>query len=308
MNILIVDDLEQDRKMLRRTIHKNHPEYKISEASNLSHMYAELNKPCELLFLDISLNGDNIPDDEGLNAIYNIMDGYPGLPVCVVTGYFKDKIHKFLGDFLTETTQIVNCLDKGVYKSKDLLEVFSKAEKYRSNFRKSRDEMRVAEDLAQEYAEMKEKRIEKKFSIYIQKLEKKAKKSELHRMAFEGSCWESRIEAEKNITGDTCQGNSLYLCVKMDKLSKFLCGNEGQECTYRQKQECPFLQGRKCSFRLRAEKLSENYCLSNNTKKMLNDAWDIRNSIVHGTKIASCQDALNLLNVVELMQRLKQKQ
>ncbi len=308
MNILIVDDFEQDRKMLRRTIHKKHPEYKISEVSNLSYMYAELTKPCELLFLDISLNGNNKPDNEGLNAICAIIDGYPGLPICLITGYFKEKVYRVLGDFMSESGPIVNCLDKGKYKSEDLLKVYSKAEKYRLEFEEKVKDKPAVEDLILEAIDAEKDRLEKQYLNNAQKQESRNNLLELMETAYNGRNWVSRIEAENNITGGTCQGNSFHLCVKIDKLSKFPCGNENQECTFRQRQECPFLQGQKCNFRLRTKKLSERYCLSDTTKKMLNDSWDIRNLIIHGSKIASCQDALSLLNVVELLQHLKQKQ
>jgi response regulator RpfG family c-di-GMP phosphodiesterase len=225
MNIIIVDDMERDRKMLRRMIQRNRREDKISETSNLSHMYAELAKSCDLLFLDISLNDNEKPDNEGLNALYDIIDSFPDLPICMVTGYYKEMIHKFLDEFLTKTTQIVNFLDKGSYDDDDLVKVFYAAEEYNMDIQKRTEDRLAADQLLDELAESERKRIQEQFSSDFENMQKRLNMLEPFEKAFEGNDWVSRIAAEAELTGGTCETNAALLCIELDRLSKQLCGN-----------------------------------------------------------------------------------
>ena len=63
--------------------------------------------------MDVSFSGDQgEPDDDGLYALLEIVNSYPALPVCIVTGHYKEKLPKFIQQFLGTTLQVINFLDK----------------------------------------------------------------------------------------------------------------------------------------------------------------------------------------------------
>ena len=285
MNILIVDDMEQDRRMLRRMIQSNRHEDKISEASNLGHMYAELARPCDLLFLDISLNGNKDPDDQGLSALYDIIDSFPDLPICMVTGYYYENLNKFLVEFLTKTTQIVNFLDKGSYDDGDLSKVFSTAQEYHLDIQKRIDDRRAADHLLEEVAENEIKRLQEEFSSELEDIE-------LIKKAFEGHDWPLRIAAEAQLTGGKCKTNAALLCIELDRISKLLCGNKFSGLH---------------TFYQKAAYFTKKYNLAKTTSLFLNSTWNIRNKIIHARITACKEDAENLLECVQLLERLEQR-
>ena len=293
MNILIVDDMERDRRMLRYMIESNRMQNKISEASSLGHMFAELAKPCDLLFLDISLNGNEKPDDQGLSAIYDIIDSYPDLPICMVTGYYHENLHRFLDEFLTKTTQVVNFLDKGTYGKSDLSKVFSTAEEYHSEVQRKNGDRRAAEELLEEAAENEKKRIQEEFSSDLEDIENRLKILELFKKAFEGCDWRSRIAAEAEITDGGCKTNAAILCIELDRILKLLCGNKFS------KQD---------AFYKKAAYLTKEYNLSNTVFLFLNHARKIRNKIIHASITANKDDAEKLLECVQLLERLQHRE
>lgn len=286
MNILIVDDMERDRRMLRLMIQSIRPEDKICEASNLGHMYAELARPCNLLFLDISLNGDKEPDHQGLNALYDLIDSYPDLPICMVTGFFKENLGRFLDEFLTKTTQIVHFLDKGSYDENDLSNVFSTAQKYHSDIQKRIEDRRAADELLEEEAEKERKRIQEEVSSRLESLE-------IVKNAFEGHDWLSRIAAEAELTGGESKTNAALLCIELDGISKELCSSK--------------LSGLH-TFYQKAAYLTKKYNLAKTTNEFLNNIWNLRNKIIHAHITARKEDAEKLLECVQLLERLKQRE
>ena len=143
MKALIVDDSPQDRKILRRIIKKEYSDCEVLEAGNISEMYSKLSMSCDLLFQDIALSSSHEPDSEGLMALYDVIESYPGLPVAIVTGHFYDKVREFHGGFLGRTNQIIGFLDKLKYSSEDVIDVILKAEEFTARY-KERAELRLS--------------------------------------------------------------------------------------------------------------------------------------------------------------------
>jgi hypothetical protein len=210
----------------------------------------------------------------------------------MVTGYFIENVKKFFDEFLSETRQIVNFLDKGSYDVDDLIKVIDKAKKYRTDVQEWLGNEQAAEDLLEELAAEEKKRIQERVNSKIEDLESKADSLKLMKKAFEGNDWESRIEAERIITGGICQTNAACLSIEIDRISLLLCGKKADKFG---------------SFYRRAEYLTKEYGLAQSTNGLLNEGWSIRNKIVHAEITAYKPEAEKLYTAVQILEKLNKR-
>ena len=289
MNILIADDRHLDRDSLRDVITEIIPACTICEASSTKQLFSELSKMWDLLFLDISFSGDHEPNDDGLYALLEIVNSYPALPVCLVTGHYKEKLPKFIQQFLGTTLQVINFLDKSNYSEDDVKCTITKAHEHQLKFKKNIEDKRASEELILEAAE----EANRKFvaSAFFE-LHDRLSHSDMLKTAFTGDDWSSRIEAEAKLTNGMCKVNAALLCIEMDRSIQTLClPNAGKIEKYYQK----------------LDYIAVQYDIRWLDKGLMHEAWETRNKIVHASMVADRDDAYLLLKCVRLLLKKQPK-
>ena len=233
--------------------------------------------------MDISFSGNHEPDDDGLYALLEIVNSYPGLPVCIVTGHFKEKLPKFIQQFLGKTLQVVNFLDKANYSDKNLKTTLSMAQEYQSSFKKNIAEKRALDDLLLETAESaKQKIVASLFCEFHDRLTH----ADMVNKAFTGNDWASRIEAENQLTNGVCNVNAVLLCIEMDRLIQKLCPTES---------------GSFANYHQRLDYIANQLKIGWLDKGLLHEAWSTQNKIVHAEMMADREDAHQLMRCVGLL-------
>jgi CheY-like chemotaxis protein len=273
MNILIIDDNKLDRNMLSKMINKIQPESTIYEASNLKEMYSCMETSVEfsLVTMDIRLSNKQHQDIEGLNALFDIVESYPSIPIFIVTGYFFQYVKRFHEDFLGKTTQIVAFLDKADYSSENLKISFIKAQDYRNIHYQIIADKKAFNDLISEAAEKEKNRL---IAEAILLIHNRLALAELLQKAFQGDDWASRIEAESTISRGICKVTGMVLCIEIDNLIKSLCSTSSRNFE---------------NYRQRIEYIVDKFDLRKTKKETLHDAWTLRNYIVHAELADACR-------------------
>jgi hypothetical protein len=283
MNILIADDRQLDRTALKDSVTEIFPDCAIWEVASTKQLFSDLTESWDLLFLDISFSGNHEPDDDGLYALLEIVNSYPALPVCIVTGHYKEKLPKFIQKFLGKTLQVVNFLDKANYSDNDLKTTVSMAQEYQSSFKKNIAEKRALDDLLLETAESaKQKIVASVFSEFHDRLTH----ADMVNKAFTGNDWASRIEAENQLTNGVCNVNAVLLCIEMDRLIQELCPNES---------------GIFANYNQRRDYIANQFKIGWLDKGLMREAWSTRNKIVHAEIVADREDAHQLMRCVGLL-------
>jgi len=279
--ILIVDDSKLDRKSLKRLLRKERPETELAEADSVQGLYAGLAQPCDLLFQDISLGGDGgassgaaaaaEPDSKGLNAIYDVVDSYPDLPIVVYTGYFMEKAHEIMQGVL-DCKAVIGFLDKSRYGRMELAEVLAKA----AAFRKESAERVGQEQFADEVFQEAEKRAEEEINRLKGDMQKQAAEDALYKRAFDGDDWLDRCRTEAELSGGHCLGNVMQVAREMEKVMKNLLG-------VRSRERAPF-----------HEKLTwvqDDTGLDEGSFQLIMSAWSLRNAVIHANRRPVVADA-----------------
>jgi hypothetical protein len=265
------------------------PECEIDGAQDIRELYAKLSTPCDFLFHDVSLAEPKEPDSSGFVAIYDVIDSFPDLAIAIITNRFFEKVHEFHDAFLGgKANQIVGFLDKLSFSEDDIVRVFVKADDLKEKLRKEKKEKQEIEALFEEMLRDEEARIQKKVEA-IRKDLTEDETEKLHKRAFSGTDWSSRIEAEIKITGKYCNTNAILLCREMEShVKRLFTGSEEQCRTFYEKMQ--WIIGDKG--------LPEELYIS------AGKAWNIRNSIVHAEKNATKQDAMALATCLELLEKV----
>ncbi|MFC1580086.1 hypothetical protein ACFL4N_04170 [Thermodesulfobacteriota bacterium] len=298
MKALIVDDSPQDRKVLRRIIRKEYSECEVLEAPNISEMYSKLSMSCDLLFQDIALSSSNEPDSEGLMALYDVIESYPGVAIAIVTGHFYDKVREFHGGFLGRTNQIIGFLDKLQYTNDDVIEVILKAEEFNSKYRESIEKEKGDESAIEELVDEKVEAIKKKLMIeqeervgrkVSESIQSREEKATLIRKAISGDDWASRIEAECQVDGRYCTANALLVWREIEKLVNNLFYGSNDQCR---------------TFYEKFQWVQKNLDMSTDSYELVNRARMIRNKIQHDGREAKKSEAHEILKAYTVLRAI----
>lgn len=87
-NVLVVDDSEISRLMLRAIIENYHPDWRIMEAGNAR----EAERICESNDLDIITLDLNMPGVDGLTVAPKLKAACPKAKIALLTANFQDRI------------------------------------------------------------------------------------------------------------------------------------------------------------------------------------------------------------------------
>lgn len=286
MNILIADDHHLDRASIKDMITEIQPDCSILEVSSTRKLFRELSRPWDLLFLDISFSGNRDPDDDGLDALLEIVNSYPALPVCLVTGHYKEKLPKFIQQFLGTTLQVVAFLDKASYSESDLKLTVSRAQEYQSNFNKSIEDKRAFDDLLFEAAESEKRKI--MASLFCE-LHDRLSYSDMLNKAFTGNDWESRIEGECQLAKGLCNVNAALLCIEMDRLIKSLCPNDLRDFR---------------DYNIKIDFIADKFNIGLADRGIIKKAWRTRNKIVHAHILAERFEAHQVMTCINFLSRI----
>jgi hypothetical protein len=289
MEVLIVDDSQHDRKVLRQMIRRNFPEYNVQEAKDISEMYSKICYCCDFLFQDIALTSSEEPDSEGLIALYDVIDSFPELPITIITGHFSDKVREFHKGFLGKTRQVIDFLDKLVYGSEDIIRVFMKAADFKVEVEKEKKEKLEVEELLEDMLNNEEERIQLKIEALR---EQSPANDNIYERAFSGNDWACRIDAESEITSEDCNQSALLLCIEIERLIKILF--QGR------KEESP-------TFYKKAFWIREKHGLDEGKFKSIINANSVRNGIVHARTRATKSEALALADCLRILQNIHHK-
>jgi len=264
------------------------PECEIDGADNVREMYAKLSVPCDFLFHDVSLAEPEGSHSKGFIAVYDIIDSFPDLAIAIITNRFFEKVHEFHDAFLGgKAYQIVGFLDKLSFSEEDILRVFVKADDVKEKASKEKKEKQEIEALFEEMLKDEEARIQNKVeAIKKEALSDDDTADKLHKRAFSGTDWVSRIEAEIKITGKYCNTNAILLCRELESLVKRLFTGSQEQCR---------------TFYEKIQWIIGDKGLPDELYVSAGKAWTIRNSIVHAEKNATKQDALDLAACLQLL-------
>lgn len=269
MKILILDDSANDRSALRDDILDADPDSVILEAANLEEWAEHLKSEPDLLFQDIRLDSNAEDEGTGLNALLEVIDIFPSLPVVVCTGYYFEHLDQFFRDFLGQTKQIIHYLDKSKINSGVLRHVFSKATQYRQGAGGTGNR---GDKVAARIEELEKQTRDLQLSLEVKS------GSLLYEKAFSGKNWQVRIDNEGKITGGTCTLNCLMLSKTLEgrikELSIKLAPTNAQNITFFDRLK--FIQTKNALSRIQFEHLM--------------GSWLIRNEILHSGKEASMAD------------------
>ena len=291
MKILIVDDSKIDRKTLRKVVSIQFPECIVKEASNLDELknYLLRGDHYDLLFQDISFrDGEENPDSDGLDALYDVVNDFPRLPIVIFTGYYLDKVQEFHDGFLGRA-QIVGYLDKGTYNANSVSLAFKKAEEYIRLYDAKEGEFLAAVELLEEQSANEADRIEEKVNEEIGDIKKQAERAHFFSESFNGDNWKVRIEAEKKIMKGICTYNAMRLCIEIEKYLGFA------------------FKGCKIKYDKYLDKvywLFEHEKIISGEYDLIKRSYFLRNKIFHDGKKALPEDGRLLLKTHTILKRI----
>jgi YesN/AraC family two-component response regulator len=112
--ILIVEDSNLYRRMLRDALHYQYPNMEILEASNGQEAFEKISaSPPDLIFMDIKLPGEN-----GLELTQKIKARYPKMVIIILTSYdlpeYREAAYQYNADHF---------LSKGSTSKEDILKL-----------------------------------------------------------------------------------------------------------------------------------------------------------------------------------------
>lgn len=289
MKVLIVDDVEADRKMLRQTISRNHKGCEFIEAKDIDEMYSGLSHSPHILFQDVSLVDTDGHDSQGMTAMFDVIDSHPEIPIVIITGYYLEKIREFTSEFLGKTTQIIDFLDKMNYNEGDIKRIFVKAKDYKETIVKDIKNKLSAEELLNEILENEKQRVNEQLKKVGGDIEKASEADRLYKEAFSGDDWISRIKAEFEITGSS-NTNAVLICIQIEKLIK--------------EKYLPQDNKKKITFYDKLDWLCKQYRFTENERNQINNAWQYRNMIIHSSKKANKDIGLKLARCLDTIKRI----
>jgi cell fate (sporulation/competence/biofilm development) regulator YlbF (YheA/YmcA/DUF963 family) len=276
-------------------IKKEHSDCEVLEAGNISEMYSKLSMSCDLLFQDIALSSSHEPDSDGLMALYDVIESYPGLPIAIVTGHFYDKLREFHGGFLGRTNQIIGFLDKLKYSSEDVIDVILKAEEFTARYKERAEQEKRHKATIEQLVEARVESIKKKMmSEEEERVGRKVRESlksleereSLYRKAISGDDWISRIEAEYQLDGTYCTANALLLWREIEKQLKNLFRGSNDQCP------TPYAK---------FQWIKKNVQINDDSSQLVNRARKIRNEIQHNGRNAKKSDAYEILKAYSVL-------
>lgn len=155
MRILALDDNEQDLESLRLMLTELDPEVQFDGVKSENEFLEKLkqNEDYSLLFLDIVLAGDQTQDSRGIELLELIADDYYYIPVCLISGYFIDKVREVHRKVLGNSPQFIGFLDKMDYSTKDLADIIEKAKHFSEEQKREAQEI---ESLQQTIRDLRE--------------------------------------------------------------------------------------------------------------------------------------------------------
>lgn len=277
--ILIVDDSELDRKSIRKVFAKVTPNAEISEAPNIGVMYHLLGPDVDLLVQDISFEKNSEPDSTGLNALYDVVEYYSGLPIVIITGHYFDKVKEFHSGYLWRKNNIIGYHDKSTFSKLDAENIVKLATEIKKD--------RLASEEVKERLEFLEARgRELEDQLKLRKVEDEVvAQASLYQRAFTGHNLSECIEAEAKITGGNANYSAFRICREIELQVKQLVKNTSAE-------NQTFFQ--KVAF------IRKVHGMSIELFNSIHEAWSIRNGLIHDQKSTSVKGAHKLLHVLQL--------
>ena len=288
--VLFVDDVPLDRAALRRVVTSEFPESAIIEAGNADEMWAKLDKRCDLLFQDISLQPiDGVVDSEGIRLLYDVIETYPSLPVIIVSGHMGEKWKDVFDLQKQHGSPLIDVLDKVSYNSQSVVNSIETALEFHVKQSERDEEEDYISKLLSEAAE----EMENAFKLERAKLQteknSQSKEAKLRVQLLSGADALVRCKAEIELNGD-CGMNLWKVSVDFESRAVSLSG----------------LNSRGVSFHDKVLKIRSEYGLNQFELRNLFDAWSIRNRMAHPPQLKpKLNEAMMLINSLKLLDGLE---
>lgn len=277
--ILIVDDSELDRRSIKKVFLKTAPNAKICEAPNIGTMYHLLGPDVDLLIQDISFVENEEQDSSGLNALYDVMEFYSGLPIVIITGHFFDKVKEFQATNLWRKSKFLGYYDKLTLSNGD-------AERIVKDAIEAKKARSVSEEIQQrlDYLENRGRELESQLEFSKNKEKSLFEQTSNYKRAFTGHDLLMCIEAEAKITGGNANYSAFRVCKEIELEVKRRVKNSAAEYE---------------TFFQKIQHIRTVYGMSQELFNSIQSAWSKRNALVHEQGNITKESAKNLLHVLQ---------
>jgi len=279
--ILVVDDSDYDRKSIRKTIFKANNNIEVIEANSLGSMYKYLDGTIDMLIQDISLDSSNPMDSSGLNALYDVIENYPMLPIVILTGHYHDKVKEYHSGYIRKSGHIIDYVAKSDYDVKLICDIIDEANIFIEKATKRFEESKTIDEMLNDLAAL-----EKHNNELITKANE-VDKLKLYCIAYSKDISFDSISAEAILTGGYSHFNAVRLCIDIEKaLKRYTIHLE------------------ESNFSNRLNDLSLRYLDVYNNYKKISSSWRIRNLIVHESYKPQKTETLQLYEIYNVLMQL----
>ncbi|MCS6972475.1 MAG: response regulator [Leptospiraceae bacterium] len=138
MKVLALDDNQNDLEILGLMLQELNPKIEFHAVNDETQFLDKLQQGDDftLFFVDIALGGSAEADSRGLRLLELIAGDYYYIPVCLVSGYFLEKVREVHHTLLGYCPQFIGFLDKMEYSIEDLLGILEKAQHFSAEQKK----------------------------------------------------------------------------------------------------------------------------------------------------------------------------